>query len=320
MLPGCEVRGSRVLVTGAGGFVGRHLVQRLLDEGADVHVIARDASRSSETLPFSSSVHVHAVDLLSTDSLRGVVQEIGATHVFHLAGRVDLDRSLEVGQACVRENIAATLNFLHALRGSPVQTLIYTSTTEVYGRNPRPFREDQMVDPPSAYAVSKIAAEHLCRIDAELHGYRLCILRLATGYGPGQRAERLVPATILACLRGTPMQLHSPDHQRDFTYVADLVDGIIRAAARPLSAFEVINLGGEVTVSVAEIVQHIMRIAGAVIPMEASSRVRANEASCWSTNAERARRLLDWAPVTPLDDGLTRTFRWYADSAMAARL
>ena len=320
MLPGCEVRGAKVLVTGGGGFVGRHLVHRLLDEGADVHVIAREASRPSEALPFSSAVHVHIVDLLSTELLRTVVQEISATHVFHLAGRVDLDRSLEIGQACVRENVAATWSFLHALRGSSVQTLIYTSTTEVYGRNPRPFREDQVVDPPSAYAVSKIAAEHLCRIDAEQQGYRLCILRLATGYGPGQRPERLVPATILACLRGTAIRLQSPDHQRDFTYVADLVDGIIRAAARPLSAFEVINLGGEVTVSVADVVQRIMRITGAVIPMETSSHVRENEAPCWSTNAERARRLLDWAPVTPLDDGLTRTFRWYADSAMAARL
>jgi nucleoside-diphosphate-sugar epimerase len=312
------MRGRRVLVTGGCGFVGSHLVRRLVGEEADVHVLSRRTGRSLGAVSLPPGAHVHVVDLLSGEVLRSVVKRVGATHVFHLAGRVDLDRSLEIGQACVSENVIATLNLLHALRGTPIEALVYTSTTEVYGRNDRPFREDQAVDPPSAYAVSKIAGEQLCRIHAELDGYRLCVLRLATGYGPGQRLERLVPATILACLRGTPVRLHSPHHQRDFTYVGDFADGIVRAAARTLPAFEVINLGSEAVVSVVDLVGRIIRIAGAAVPVEISSMARSNEAPCWSTHAGRARRLLDWMPVTSLDDGLARTFRWYADSAMAA--
>lgn len=313
------MKGSLALVTGGGGFIGSHLAGRLVDHGAEVHVVSRSASRGPGALQPPASVYVHAVDLADVDRVRDVVKRVAPTHVFHLAGRVDLGRSLEAGQACVRENIAATLNLLEALRGSSVATLVYTSTTEVYGRNPQPFREDQPVDPPSAYAVSKIAGEHLCRIYAELKGYRLCILRLASGYGPGQRPERLVPATILSCLRGSPIRLHSPDHRRDFIYVADLVDGIVRAAAKPLAAFEVINLGSEVSVSVIEIAERILRIAGQTVPVEVAGPARPNEARCWSTSADRARQLLDWTPRTSLDEGLAQTFQWYAEAATMAR-
>lgn len=312
------MQGRRALVTGGGGFLGGHLVRHLTEAGAEVHVLARRPPGGRTGLPVPASAHVHTVDLESPDALRPAVHGVGATHVFHLAGRVDLDRSLDVGQACIRENIGATLNLLHALEGTPVETLVYTSTTEVYGRNARPFHEDQIVDPPSAYAVSKVAGEHLCRIHADLHGFRLSVLRLASGYGPGQRPERLVPSTMLACLRGTPIRLHSPDHRRDFIYIADLVDGIVRAASARLAAHEVINLGSETPMSVTEMVQSIIRVSGREVPVIAAGATRPNEAPSWSTNADRARRLLEWTPTTSLEDGLARTLRFYADTPMAA--
>jgi nucleoside-diphosphate-sugar epimerase len=312
------LQGRRALVTGGTGFLGAHLVRRLVDEGADVHVVSR-RSHSGSALPLPASARLHLVDLESADALRAVVRDVGAASVFHLAGRVDLGRSLEVAQACVRENIDATLNLLHALDGTPVERLVYTSTTEVYGRNATPFYEEQPVDPPSAYAVSKLAGERLCRIHAELQGFGLTILRLATGYGPGQRPERLVPSTILSCLRGTPIRLHSAGHRRDFIYVDDLVEGVVRAASRTTAGpVELMNLGSEAAISVAQVAECIMRVSGKVRPVLDAESERPNEAPCWRTNADRARQLLGWTPQTSLEDGLTRTYRYYAATEMAA--
>lgn len=312
------MQGRRALVTGGGGFIGGHVVERLVQTDAAVHVLARRPPTATGPLARSTSAYVHIGDLNDAEALGTIVRAIDPTHVFHLAGRVDLSRSLDVGQACVRDNIGATLNLLHALRGTAIETLVYTSTTEVYGRNTPPYHEGQAVDPPSAYAVSKVAGEQLCRIHAEIDGYRLRILRLATGYGPGQRQERLVPSAILSCLQRTAIRLHDPDHRRDFTYAGDLADGIVRAAGRPLAQFETINLGNEASVSVREIVERILRIGGVAVPVEIVAPERRNEARVWSTDTDRARRLLDWTPVTPLDDGLARTFRWYAGSVLTA--
>lgn len=301
--------GLRVLVTGAAGFIGAHLLRCLVAEGHEVHAAVRGASP-----PVPPGVRVHALDLLDAPRTMAAVKAIGPAVVFHLAGRVDLERSGAVARACIDENLTAHVNLLEALREVPPQRLVYTSSAEVYGANPPPFREDQPVDPPSPYAVSKVAAEHFCRIYGRLAGFDVCVARLAPAYGPGQPSARFVPSMVMGCLRGEPIRVRHPHQRRDFVYVGDLADGILRAGTRPLGAFEIVNLGSEDTIALGDLARQILDIAGFPdVPVERGNEPRPNETSRWGTSAEKARRLLGWRPETALKTGLAATVTWYRE-------
>lgn len=300
---------TSVLVTGATGFIGRHLVTRLLHDGASVHALVRP------NLAPPPDGTAHAADLLDPVRTRAVVAAVRPAVVYHLAGRVDLTRSAPGARACIEENLTATVNLLDALQESPPGRLVYVSSTEVYGSNTPPFREDQRVDPPSPYAVTKVAAEEFCRLYGRATGVEVCVLRLAPAYGPGQGAARFLPSLILACLRGEPVRVRHPQQRRDHVYVADLAEGIARAGAAALGPFEIINLGSEETWSLAEIAEEVVRVAGRPVTVERGNKPLPNEAAHWATCADKARRLLDWKPRTDLAAGLAATLAWYRERA-----
>lgn len=295
-----------VLVTGATGFIGCHLVRRLRANDAEVHALSRRRGAGEPGLA------VHQADLLDPDATRAVVGAVKPDCVFHLAGRVDLERSAAVARACVDQNIVATLNLLEALRASAPRRLVYVSSTEVYGSGPVPFREAQPIDPPSPYAVSKAAAEQLCKIYGRIEGVEVCVLRLASAYGPGQPVARLIPSLVLAGLGGEPLRLRQPHHRRDFVYVEDMARGIALAGRARLGDFEVVNLGREDAVSLEEIARAVAVAAGRAGAEVVDLREpRPNESTYWATSAEKARVLLGWAPSVDLAAGLARTVEWY---------
>lgn len=298
---------GRVLVTGAGGFIGAHLVRRLGQDAAEVHALVRRPPR-----PAIGDVRYHVADLGEPEAVRAVCRTVRPATVFHLAGLVDLARSAEVARACVVDNLTAHVNLLEALRESPPARLVYTSSVEVYGGNPPPFREDQPADPPSPYAITKLAAEQFCRLYGAPAGVAVCVLRLAPGYGPGQGAQRLIPSMIATALRGDALRLRDPGQERDFIYVEDLADAIARAGHASLGPFELVNVGSEETLSLAELARLVLAAVGRPdLAVEHGAEPRAHEARRWGTSAERARRLLDWKPMTDLVTGLARTVQWY---------
>ena len=287
-----EWANQRVLVTGAAGFLGSHLVRRLAAEGAQVTALDRSSA-----------------DLEDRTSLRRIIASAEPSVVFHLAGRVDLARTPEITEACIRENMLATANVLWALQGVPVRACIMTSTTEVYGSNPPPFHEEQPVDPPSPYAVSKVAAEHLCRMMGRAYDLPVVILRMCTVYGPGQARERLIPSTIQAIQSGLPLDVTAGEQRRDFLFVEDAMDGLLRAGTASAARGHTINLGREEAVRVREVIDTIRRIMRADTwqPRYGALPQRAGEAAMWSTNSGKAARLLGWRPHTSLEDGLRAT-------------
>jgi UDP-glucose 4-epimerase len=302
-----------VLITGGEGFIGANLARRLADDGDDVHILSRaNPARKWKLLDlFGVEARVHTVDLLDRAGVATLLAAVRPQRVFHLAGRVDLERSSATARLCVEENIMATVSLLDALHGTEVESVVYTSTTEVYGFGPIPFREDQPVDPPSPYSVSKVAAESFCRLWARTFGRPLRILRVAAAYGPGQPAARLIPFVIGAALRGEPLTLHSGTHRRDYLFVGDVVDGIMRCAARPIPAGEIINLGSPEAIAIADIARAVLDAMGMGHLPIAAGPGRPLESPCWATDAGKARAVLDWTPTVPLDEGLRRTVAWY---------
>lgn len=306
-----------VLVTGGEGFVGAHLSRRLADDGHDVHILSRpNPGRKWKLLDLLGVVaRVHPVDLLDRDGLVASIAAIRPQRVFHLAGRVDLDRSSAVARLCIEENVHATINLLEALRGVPIESFLYASTTEVYGGAPPPFHEDQPVDPPSPYSVSKVAAESLCRLWARSFGCPTRIVRLASAYGPGQPVQRIIPSVILAAIRGEPVTLKSPRHRRDFLFVADAVDGIVKASEGSLPAGDVLNLGTREAVAIEDLARAILAETGVATVLTAVGGGRPDEAPRWATDASKATALLGWAPRVSLHEGLVRTVAWYRELA-----
>lgn len=304
-----------VLVTGGFGFIGSHLVRRLLGHGARVGVITRSTPAGVEASLGArrEQLEAYAVDLTDYPKLGSVIDRMKPVKVFHLAGLVNLERSFEVAEACIRNNVQGTLTLLQALRGTGVETFVFASTTEVYGSNPVPFSEDQHADPPSPYAISKLAGEHLCALFRNLEGYGVTILRLSTVYGPGQTPTKLIPSVIRACLAGQDVHITEGLQKRDFVYVDDAVDGLLRASVVEQAIGETINLGHEDAMAVRDVVY---RIRGLLALHEAAIYhdlpTRQNEQMHCACLGEKAREILGWEPKTALDKGLGETIAWYA--------
>lgn len=252
------------------------------------------------------------VDLLDPSAIADAVGRVRPDLVFHLAAVVNLERSLAVADACMRVNVMGTLNLLRALESAPPAAFVLASTTEVYGHGPVPFREAQAPEPPSPYAVSKLAAEQLALSLHRGSGFPTVVMRITTAYGPRQPRHRLIPSLIDAYSRGEAPALSNPALSRDFLYVDDVVKGLIAAAESPHARGEVINLGDETTYTLGHIAETVRSLMGAEVrPRYGSRTPRANEADIWASSTDKARQLLGWAPETSLIEGLERTIAWF---------
>ena len=301
----------RAFVTGGMGFLGSHLVSGLVRQGHRVYVFDQESALADGGSSAESVVKVTG-DLLDTKSISAALEISKPDVVFHLAAVVNLDRSLDIADACMRVNVLGTLNLLRALEGKSLVSFVLPSSVEVYGHGPIPFREDQVAAPPSPYAVSKLAAEQLALSLYRSKGFPAVVIRIATAYGPRQPNHRLIPSLIAAFARGERPALSNPDLSRDFLYVDDVVKGLTVAADCTAAHGEIINLGNEETHtirSVAEMVRSLMSVA--LSPRYGAKPARANEARVWATSNEKARNILDWKPETVLSDGLEQTIASY---------
>ena len=300
----------RAFVTGGMGFLGAHLVSGLLRQGHHVHVFDQGPASTDGSGP-EGSVMLRG-DLLDVNSICSAVSEAKPDVVFHLAAVVNLDRSLDIADACLRVNVLGTLNLLRALEDQELESFVLPSSVEVYGNGSIPFREDQAAAPPSPYAVSKLAAEQLALSLYRSKGFPAVVVRIATAYGPSQPNHRLIQSLIGAFSRGERPALSNPDLSRDFLYVDDVVEGLVLAAGCQAGSGEIINLGDEQTYTikqVAETVRNLMAVD--LAPRYGAMPARANEARVWASSNEKALKLLGWKPRTVLREGLQKTISWY---------
>ncbi len=296
-----KLKGKQILVTGSAGFLGQHLIRRLIREGAQITSWDRESLGQTQ-----------AVDLNNASHIRRRLMQLSPEIVYHLAGRVDLARTPEMTALCIEENIAATANLLWGLSGLAVSAVVFPSTTEVYGDGQIPFDESQSVQAPSPYAVSKIAAEELCRFFMRVFQMPIVIVRLSTIYGPGQSQARFIPSLIKAASTNAVFPMTSGLQRRDFLYVEDAVEGLIRAAAIPLARGETINLGGASAVSLREVVEEIRRILKTDWqPRYGDLPQRAGERQEWLCKLDKAKNLLGWQPPTLLSEGLRKAVAFY---------
>jgi NAD dependent epimerase/dehydratase len=311
-----------VLVTGAGGFIGGHLVERLVHEGARVRALVRYNSRNErgtlDWLPASvtSDVDVALGDLRDVESVERVA--VGAEVIFHLGAQVAIPYSFINPRDFFETNVLGTLNVAQAALRVGAGKVIHTSTSEVYGTAQRvPIVEDHPLEPQSPYAASKVAADKL--MDAWHRTYELpvCILRPFNTYGPHQSARAVIPTIISQALTG-PVRLGSLQPRRDFTFVTDTVAGFLAAAEASATVGRTIQLGTGDDVSVGDIVKLVGDLLGRELTVDLDpGRVRPanSEVERLVSDPELAAELTGWRPEVDLREGLSRTLEWISSHA-----
>lgn len=289
------------LVTGAGGFIGSHLIDRLVALGRPVRGFQRRPAAVS-------AVEMLSGDLCDAGSVRAAMQ--GVDTVYHLGGVASADAVMDAPGGSIAANTLGTLNVLEAARTAGVRRVVVMSSGHVFGRPQRlPVAEDHPLNPATPYAASKIAAETLAAGYHRAYGLPVVVLRPFNVYGPRQPDSAVIPTIVGQALAGGPVRVRNPAPRRDFVFVADLVDALLLAAGADGRAVgRAFVLASGRAVSVADILRRVLALTGN--PMEPPQEPP-DDGDRILGDAALARALLGWTPRVGLEDGLARTVDWW---------
>jgi nucleoside-diphosphate-sugar epimerase len=310
------------LVTGGAGFIGSHLAEELLRRGHRVRVADSLITGKRRNL-----VHLPRVEFFEGDLAEPAFAQravAGIDYVLHQAAIPSVPRSVKDPQTSNRANIDAALNVLVAARDAGVRRLVYAGSSSAYGNTPTlPKREDMPPNPLSPYALQKLVAEQYCQMFTRLYGFETVTTRYFNVFGPrqdpGSPYSGVISLFSTALLEGRRPLIHGDGEQtRDFTFVANVVDGVLRACEAPDAAGEVINVACGTRISLNGLVEVMNRIVGTharpVYKPERQGDVRDSQA-----DITKARELLGYTPIAGLEAGLRQTLEWCRMERLIAR-
>jgi nucleoside-diphosphate-sugar epimerase len=308
---------AHYLVTGGAGFIGSHLAEELLRRGERVRVADSLVTGKRENLAHLPQAEFVQGDLADIDFARRVVQ--GVDYVLHQAAIPSVPRSVEDPITSNRANIDASLNVLVAARDAGVRRLVYAGSSSAYGNAATLPKVETMVPAPlSPYALQKLVAEQYCQMFTQLYGLETVTIRYFNVFGPRQDPSSpysgVISLFISALAEGRRPNIYGDGGQtRDFTYVANVVDGVLRACHAPGASGEVINVATGGRISLNELFRTVRELTGArVEPVYGEER--AGDVRDSQADIGKARRLLGYEPIVGLADGLQKTVEWYRSS------
>ena len=309
-------KGKKVLVTGAGGFIGSHLTERLVELGARtralVHYNALGTWGWLDQSDFRDDMEVVAGDVRDLDSVTEAVE--GMEYIFHLAALIAIPYSYQAPLSYVRTNIEGTLNVLQAARKMSVTRVVHTSTSEVYGTAQYvPIDENHPLQGQSPYSASKIGADKLAEAFHLSFQLPVVTVRPFNTFGPRQSARAVIPTIITQCLQDKSISLGNLHPTRDLNYVGDTVEGFLKAASVGDAIGKTINLGSGQETSIKELTELISGLIGRSADIQSDTRrIRPADSEVERLLADNAlaKKLLGWKPGTSLEDGLNLTIEW----------
>jgi UDP-glucuronate 4-epimerase len=307
------------LVTGGAGFIGSHVASRLLDDGERAVVLddfndyydPSQKRRNAARLEARGGLVVEG-DVRDAALVERVFAEHGVRRVAHMAALAGVRSSIDEPLAYMSVNTLGATTLLEASRRHAVGIFVLGSTSSVYGRTERlPFSEEDSADRPlAAYPASKRSAELIAHTYTHLFELPVTALRFFNVYGPAGRPDMMPLRVMRAIVEGTEVPIFSEGKlQRDWTYIDDIVDGVLASLERPMG-YEVLNLGGGRPISLNEFIQAIERLAGRELIRKNVPTPRSEPPITFCDNS-RARRLLDFEPGVDVQEGLERTWEWF---------
>jgi nucleoside-diphosphate-sugar epimerase len=308
------------LVTGGAGFIGSHLATELIRRGNRVRVADNLITGKRHNLD-----HIPAVEFLEGDLADQAFAQravAGADYVLHQAAIPSVPRSVSDPITSNRANVDATLNVLVAARDAGVKRLVYAGSSSAYGNTPTlPKREDMPTSPLSPYALQKLVAEQYCQMFTRLYGFETVTTRYFNVFGPrqdpGSPYSGVISLFSTALLQGhQPIIYGDGEQTRDFTYVANVVDGVLRACEAPKAAGEVINVATGGRISLNELLRVMNTIVGSHL-QAVYKEERAGDVKDSQADISKAKALLGYTPIVQLEDGLRHTLEWCRTSSAA---
>lgn len=312
---------NTILVTGAAGFIGSHLVELLIESGYFVKAFDRYNSNSDRgwlsNFNHPNFEFIHG-DIRDYDSVNKSVQD--SEFVIHLAALIGIPYSYDSPLAYIRTNIEGTYNVLEASRNHSVRKVLVTSTSETYGSAQYvPIDEGHPLVGQSPYSASKIAADQLSLSYYKSFGLPLTIVRPFNTYGPRQSMRAVIPTIINQCLsQDSSIKLGSLHPTRDLTYVGDTCMGFLKILHSVNTEGEIINIGTNNEISIGDLVQMIMKLTKVSKPLEIDDkriRPKPSEVDRLLCNNDKLVELVNWSPVTSLESGLVTTIKWYENNS-----
>ncbi len=315
----------RILVTGGAGFIGSHLVEKLLSLGHEVAILDDfndfyDPQIKRENITaVSKDVAIHHLDLRDSAAVRNLFHREKFEAIAHLAARAGVRPSIQNPQLYYDTNVDGTLHLLDAARVTGVERFIFASSSSVYGNSKTvPFSEDrQLIQTLSPYGATKIAGEFLCSTYSHLYGMRVVALRYFTVYGPRQRPDLAIHQFTRRIHAGKPIdQFGDGTTRRDYTYIDDIIQGTMAALNYDGPMFDIFNLGENETIQLRDLIAGIENALGEKAKI---NRLPEQPGDMPVTYADisKARKLLGYNPSTRLSDGLPRFIEWFLQSSLA---
>lgn len=312
-------KNEKVLVTGAGGFIGSHLTEQLVSLGADVRAFVHYNSRNDwgnlELIPdeVKEKVEVVSGDIQDPFSVEKAIKD---THiVFHLSALIGIPYSYVAPESYLNVNIKGTLNVMQACMNQDIEKVITTSTSETYGTAQYvPIDEKHPLQGQSPYSASKIGADMIAQSYYLSFGLPVAIIRPFNTFGPRQSARAIIPTIISQVLRNNSIKTGSLLPVRDFNYVDDTVKGFIKMAESGKSVGEVINIGCGEGITIKELIDQILILMGKedveIIPETKRIRPDNSEVMRLICDNSKAKKLINWTPSFTLEKGLSETIKW----------
>jgi NAD dependent epimerase/dehydratase len=319
--------GRKVLVTGAGGFIGSHLAEKLTESGADVRAMVHYNSAGSNgwlnQSPLCSDMEIVARDITDAGAVLDAMTDRDT--VFHLAALIAIPYSYVAPASYIQTNVVGTLNVMEAARKLNTQRVIHTSTSEVYGTAISvPISEEHPLQGQSPYSASKIGADKLaesyfCSFDTPV-----TTVRPFNTFGPRQSTRAVLPTIITQCLQPDveTLKLGSLTPTRDLNFVANTVHGFIKAAESDAAVGQTVNIGSGREISIGDLADTIVRLVGRDVKIECDQqRIRPQKSEVERLLADNtlATKLLDWKPLFTLEEGLEQTIDWFRENLAGYR-
>lgn len=303
---------SSVFITGASGFVGANIVRALLKNNYDVHILSRTKKVSWRLKDISQFLTIHTGDIINLASLKKIFSTTQFDYIIHLAAygayhyQMELDKIMQV-------NLEGTKNLLEASMGTAYKCFINTGSSSEYGFKAKPMKENDSCNPVSYYAVTKLAATHLCKVFAELHNKPIATFRLFSVYGPYEEPTRFIPTITTSLIAKRPIKLTPGNQRRDFIYIDDVSDAYLRALSLGKKVQgETYNIGTGKEYSNDEIVKRLFASTKSSTKVKKGAYPKRSwDTPHWRADISRTKKMLGWKPMHSLDNGLKKNYSWF---------
>ena len=289
-----------ILITGASGFIGQHLLKQFSKYSSSIVIIQRNK------MPTHLPIRQFECDIVNSDDLKYCFSQCNPEIIVHLAGYKERSTNLSSFSEGINTNVIGSLNiFSEALKKENLESLIVLGTAEEYGNNVCPFEETHRESPVSPYSFSKTCISHMAMLFHHLYHLPVTVLRPTVAYGPGQEDDMFLPSLINSLDKNQPFMMTPGEQTRDFLYIDDLIDAILRVPRHPLSRGHIINIGSGVPTKILDIAYSVEKLMNKKNLVKLGQiPYRNNEIMNYCVNIDKAKKTLHWKPRITLDAGL----------------